>query len=204
MLGDSRPIADAHREVERVDQELQQQFTLCLTHPLDQVIDALDVAASVGPQSAERWDLPPSDREALRRWGVPVDETGTGPAAVQLAGAVQAGDVPEISTRGIVAYSLGTYWRRRLGAVIGSGEVIGVTTDTEERVSRINSSVSAFVETTWRWACARRTLSMIEDHGDYKQLYDDLAAFQNYVHMLDPAVRDDPEFEWWNGITNGW
>jgi hypothetical protein len=187
-----------------VDHELQQQFTLCLTRPLDQVIDALEVPASVGPHSAASWALPPGDREALRRWGIPIDETRSGPAAVQLAGAVQAGDVPEIDTGGIAAYSLGTYWRRRLGAVIGSGEVIGVTTDTEERISRINSSVSAFVETTWRWASARRTLSAIEDRGDYEQLYDDLAAFQNYVHTLDPAVRDDPAFEWWNGITNGW
>ena len=75
---------------------------------------------------------------------------------------------------------------------------------TDERVSRMNSSVSAFVETAWRWACARRTLSAIDDTGDHKQLYGGLAAFQEYVHTVDPAVRDDPEFGWWNGITDGW
>jgi hypothetical protein len=187
-----------------VDHELQREFALCLTRPLDHVVDALDVPGSVGPPSAESWSLPPGDRAALRRWGIPIDETRSGPAAVQLAGAVQAGDAPEIKTGGIVAYYLGTYWRRRLGAVVDSGEVIGVTTDSQERISRINSSVSAFVEITWRWTCARRTLSAIDDSGDYQQLYDCLAAFQNYVHALDPAVRDNPEFEWWNGITNGW
>jgi hypothetical protein len=186
-----------------VDDELQREFMLCLTRPLDDVVGALDIPASRAPRTADRWSLPPADRQALQRWGVPVDETRAGRAAVRLAGAVQAGDAPEVNDDDTVAYLLGTYWRRRLGAVVGSGRVVGVAADAPRRVSPVNSSVAAFVDVAWRWAAARRVLAAIEEHGDYRQYYDDLAMFRDHVHAVDAAVRDDPAYEWWDGILNG-
>src|SRR6267154_301625 len=101
----------------------------------------------------------------------------------------------------VSAYSIGHFWRRRIGTVVGTGEVIGVPFDETLNISNINSSTIAFVEIVWRWYAVRKVLSDLED---YDQLYDNIGRFLDLVHRLDPATEADVRYSWWSGLIEGW
>jgi hypothetical protein len=92
------------------------------------------------------WDIPVADIESLARWGLPVVGDGTKRGNVQLVGAIQTQEALELLVGDDPAYVLGSFWRCRIGALIGTGEVVGVSDDPVLGISRINSSVAAFVE----------------------------------------------------------
>jgi hypothetical protein len=175
-------------------------FEGCLARSLDE----LTVSNQSSPGRsllAREWHLPEDDRDALVRWGIPTfDDDGSRPP-VQLVGEVQESVTPEINERDVVAYRLGTYWGRKIGALTGSGTIVGVPQDASRNVSKINSAVRFFVEIAWRWKCAREILLITDD---YEKLYSRLGRFQQFVHGLDPVVRENPEYDWWNGIVEGW
>lgn len=181
--------------------QAQQAFEESLVGDL-RTLAASAVTASRGTQATLSWDLPHEDKMAIIYSGIPVYEPDAGAASVQLAGGVQHGIPPEIDEDDMTAYALGRYWRRRLGAVVHDGTVVGIPADRSLKLSYINSSVSAFIEIAWRWYYARQALLAIND--DYEQLYDNLARFQEFTHRRDNALRNDPKYAWWNGVIEGW
>lgn len=183
-----------------VNRDLQVVFDSCLNDELDVLVNSCSYV-SMGSQVVGTWNLPENDRSSLLRFGVPIFDFDGDRSSVQLMGDVQVASFPEINERDVIAYSLGTFWRRRIGASVETGVVVGVPDDSEPDLSYINNSVAAFIEIAWRWGCARRALLAIED---YEQLYECLAKFQEFVHVLDPVVKDDPRFSWWNGVIEGW
>ncbi|MFF5403920.1 SUKH-4 family immunity protein [Streptomyces misionensis] len=171
----------------------------CLTAPLAEVVSwGLPSSRLDGEQ---RWNIPEGDARALREFGVAIFEDGGGRGGIQLIGSLQSGNRPKIRRCEVEAYSLGSYWRREIGVVSGSGEVVGVSDSDSSNVSLINTSATLFVDVSWRWAFARRILIGVED---YEYLYASLGRFLQYVHRIDSAVRDDPRFAWWNGVIEGW
>jgi len=185
-----------------MDSELQGSFEACLDSDLAQLMEtSVPAPASKAPPEVEQWDLPDSDIHALRQWGVPIFETGGDPTGIQLQGDVQRGNVPLLNERDLHAYLLGRYWRRRIGAIVHHGTVIGLPDDTSLNVSYLNSSVSAFIEISWRWKAAKDVLHATDD---IEQLYGNLHRFQEFVHGLDPLVGTDPRYSWWDGILEGW
>jgi hypothetical protein len=174
-------------------------FEECLTAPLAQMVSwGLPSSRLSGEQ---RWNITEDDALALREYGVAVFEDGGGRGGIQLVGSLQAGNVPMIRRREVEAYSLGSYWRREIGVVADSGEVVGVPDDESLGVSFINTSAALFVDISWRWAFVRKVLLDVED---YEYLYDSLGRFQKYAQVIDSAIRDDSRFAWWNGVIEGW
>ncbi|MFE2064034.1 SUKH-4 family immunity protein [Streptomyces sp. NPDC059467] len=171
----------------------------CLTAPLAQVVSWGLPSSRLDDE--RRWDIAEDDALALKEFGVAVFEEDGGRGGIQLVGSLQSGNNPLIRRRGVEAYSLGTYWRREIGVLSGSGEVVGVPDDGSLDVSFINTSAALFVDISWRWAFVRRVLLDVED---YEYLYDSLGRFQQYAQAVDSAIRDDPRFAWWNGVIEGW
>ncbi len=181
--------------------EAQRAFEASLASDL-RALAVPAVTASRGTQATSSWDLPHEDKMAILRLGIPTYEPDATSAGVQLSGSVQYGIPPEIDEDGIRAYALGRYWRRRLGAVVHDGIVVGVPDDRSLKVSYVNSSVSAFIEIAWRWHYARKALLAITD--DHERLYGNLARFEEFAHRRDNALSNDPRYAWWNGIIEGW
>ncbi|MCX3058367.1 SUKH-4 family immunity protein [Streptomyces beihaiensis] len=171
----------------------------CLAAPLAQVVSWGLPASRLGEE--QRWNIAEEDSLALREYGIAVFEEGGGRGGIQLVGSLQSGNDPSIRRRGVEAYSLGSYWRREIGVVADSGEVVGVPDDDTLGLSYINSSAALFVDISWRWAFVRRILIGVED---YEYLYDSLGRFQQYAQTVDSAIRDDLRFAWWNGVIEGW
>jgi hypothetical protein len=208
-----------------LDPDPRAAFQASLTRDLE-LLTARAPASRLEPQGAG-WKVPDADLAALRSWGVPIVPDPRPEHRVQLAGDVQHEPDPQIATEdGTRAYAMGTYWRMRVGAIEHTGTVVGVRTAADaasfgDSVVYINSGVTAFLETAWRWAYASNALRRLPAQ-DYDHLYDCLDDFRAFVHRLDPAT--DPErgpgtersggesggagpgipFPFWDGIIEGW
>jgi SUKH-4 immunity protein len=152
-----------------------------LDAPLPSVVElqAQVQAAAV----ADQWDLPESDRLALRRFGLPEGPLLRPTPQAEAYATLTPNVAGELERRLISAdqqlYLLGVYGADfdadltiRVGAVAGTGRVLGirarpVTTDDLHQQLRpyhpnlyhpavcyFNSSVTAFVEVAWRWRAA--------------------------------------------------
>ncbi|MBO1336297.1 SUKH-4 family immunity protein [Streptomyces sp. VRA16 Mangrove soil] len=182
-----------------MDRDLQEKFDDSIRLPLCDLMGPEFQASRISQDAS--WGLPARDEKCLRRYGVPVTEAGGGPNGVQLVGDVQTGVDPEMEWSTGAAYRLGRYWKRTVGT-LESGVVVAVFTGEGERVSYVNSTVCAFVETAWRWSYAKTALSGMT--GDPDQLYDDLARFFELACAIDPEVGEETRFRWWAGIVAGW
>ncbi|MER8230836.1 SUKH-4 family immunity protein [Streptomyces sp. NPDC094049] len=182
-----------------MNRDVTPTFEEALAAPLARLVDWGLSSSRLGREN--RWGIAERDASALREYGVAVFEGGGGGGGVQLVGSVQRGDEPSIRSHGVEAYSLGSYWRREIGVVLNSGEVVGIPEDDSMNMSLINTSAALFVDISWRWAFVRRVLLEVED---YELLYDSLGQFREYVQEVDPAVRNDSRFSWWNGVVEGW
>jgi hypothetical protein len=175
---------------------------------------------------AEQWDLPGSDRAALTDYGLP-----RGPLLVPSPQAVTAPILsPNVAgerERRLVSadqqlYQLGVYGADfdsdltiRVGAVAGSGRVLGVrarpmtVTDLHPQlrayhvglyhpaVCYFNVSVAAFVEIAWRWRAAVEAIrtqvdSLVDDSYElHAELEQAGSAFLNSMALIDPTLTDD-------------
>lgn len=180
--------------------EVQQEFDDIMDASLDDLVSRHSTR-SVAPAVAASWNLPTSGIVALRKTGIAFYEPQADTVSVQLRGDIQGGHDPILQVERMSAYRLGFYWRRTIGAAVGSGIVVAIPNDPSLQMGYINSSIDAFVEISWRWGCIRKVL--LKCHGA-EQLFANLATFQEYVHSVDRAIHDDPMYRWWNGIVEGW
>ena len=93
----------------------------------------------------------------------------------------------------------------------GSGEVVGLPSfppRNEIRLSgqfgppvRINSSIAAFVDISWRWV-GLRPLFLEADYGPAFE--DGSEDFIEAVTRSDPAYGDDGSYRYWTDLMLGW
>jgi SUKH-4 immunity protein of toxin-antitoxin system len=159
---------------------VEDRVAAAMSAPLKEVLGA---GQAVRPPEdvVRRWDLPESDRRALLRWGLPLDnqmrplfQAGSDPALVpNLAGERER----QAASPGERLYTL-AHWgpeefQLRIGAVAGTGRVLKIqpnptTADDlpvalrvayaglyQPSVEFFSSSVAQFVETSWRCHVAK-------------------------------------------------
>ncbi|MFD7163659.1 SUKH-4 family immunity protein [Streptomyces violascens] len=164
---------------------------------LSQPIDLL--AAADGPAVAETgdvsaWQLPAQDKTALAHWGVPLLEE------CRLVPHIQQGAMPELDVRGQKFYALGLFANHEIGVLPSAGEVWAIPADPALPKVFINSSVTLFVETTWRWYWTWKELDALR--ADIEQ-YDVLDAFLAFATTRDPRV-GAAEPSLWPGLIQSW
>lgn len=202
---------------------LETEIAEVLAAPLETLLDLTHQV--LADSRIDQWDLPPSDRHALRAWGLP-----EGPLfrpGLQAASApVLVPNVAGECERRLIApdqrlYVLGRYGSEllfngedltyRVGAVVGSGRVLGMhsrplTIEDIPQVLRalppdfsrsavrfINSSVAAFVEVGWRWRAALTVLLRYPCPNELEEMdawYDQQDAV--FPQVLAGMVRIDP------------
>ena len=165
---------------------LETELAALLAAPLATLVD--DTHRVPVDARIARWDLPPSDLHALRDWGLP-DGPLFRPGLHSESAPVPVPTVVGDGARRLIApeqrlYLLGSYgsdlvidgehMTMRVGAVVGSGQVLGIRSrpltvadmppalrayyadsyTPTPAVRFFNSSVAAFVEVAWRWRAA--------------------------------------------------
>ncbi|WP_406725795.1 SUKH-4 family immunity protein [Streptomyces sp. GD-15H] len=116
-------------------------------------------------------------------------------------GDVQEASAPEIRSAAGHAFRLGEYWGRSIGVLQGEGTVVAFPHSDDQTVSCVNSTTRKFVETSWRWCSARRTLKKMDDPD---QLQDSLERFYDLACEVDTEVGQSSKFNWWPGVVAGW
>src|SRR5258708_23103118 len=105
--------------MDAMDADLQESFDRVLGASLDELVAAHPAVASPTPEGVSSWDIPPGDRDSLRRWGLPV--MSTNPKSAGFKPDMQDALSPELAWEGLAAYRLGSYHFRPVGAGRGSG-----------------------------------------------------------------------------------
>jgi hypothetical protein len=219
---------------------VEDRVAAAMTAPLDAVVVA---ERKVRPPEDVvcRWDLPEPDRRALLRWGLPYDDhmrplfqTGPDPALVpNLAGERER----QAASPGERLYTL-VHWGReelqlRIGAVAGTGRVLKIqpkptTVDDLPPVLResnaglyhpsvefFSSSVTQFVETSWRWQVAGKIAAELwrtphqpkddapwEEHEAwFSRLRDSERIILEHIERIDGHVRADDTGTLWTTVV---
>jgi SUKH-4 immunity protein len=145
----------------------------------------------VAAADVARWDIPEADRQALTEYGLPLMEVpGCIPEPEPGPSPHAFGNQP--------AYNLGIASRLEVGALPGSGRVLGFVEGSEPVF--FNSSVSLYVTSCWRYYQLSRWV------GDdvTLQTYDDLAQFLAAIQASDAAVGSDATRSWWPAVVDAW
>ncbi|MFB4314889.1 SUKH-4 family immunity protein [Actinomadura sp. 21ATH] len=167
---------------------IEERLEAVLAAPIGDIVSrehqALPPAAAI-----REWDVPPADRQALSRWGLPVDLLMTPDFQTVSEPVLTPNVAGDIEGRLITAdqrlYRLGRWGSHELtpimGAVAGTGRVLGLRKaplTTEDlhpdlrdhyagyygpSVIFINSTVSCLVELAWRWRAAVRLLRELDE-----------------------------------------
>lgn len=187
-----------------MDAFLQESFDWVMGASLDELVAGHPSVAAPTPEVAGSWDIPPGDRDALRRWGIPV--MSTNPKSVAFKPDVQDSVNPELAWEELAAYRLGSYHYRHVGAVQGSGAVVGVPQDRPYPYSFVwlNGSVSAFIDIAWRYTLAKPILWHWEEAEEFEQLGTGLERVMGYARSADRMVAEDERFRWWNELDVSW
>lgn len=145
-----------------MDTGAQQEFNGYIETPLRN-LPFREFETSFAPTSAQQWDLPERDVQALGDFGAPILEAHGGRHGVQLVGDVQESLEPEMRSKLGEAFRLGDYWGQEIGTTKGSGIVLAIPRTKDRSPTYVNSSTAAFAETAWRWCFAWRGDG---EHGD--------------------------------------
>lgn len=206
---------------------LETELAALLAAPLTTLVDN-NHRVSVDSRIA-RWDLPPSDVSALRDWGLPNGPLFRPGLHIESAPVLPPTIAGELERRLIAPdqrlYRLGSYGSElvvdgenvtmRVGAVVGSGRVLGVRSrpltvedmppvlrayyadSSTPAVTFFNSSVATFIEVAWRWRAAVEVLGRYpcpeaEDELDAWFDRHNTCLQQILARMvrIDPAVAD--------------
>ncbi|MCY1141462.1 SUKH-4 family immunity protein [Actinoplanes sp. Pm04-4] len=185
------------------DREILQEFHQFLTASLDDLVDAS--SASMGlPQIVERWAIPSEHKVFVLTYGVPIEQD---PDGLQLRGDVQWVTDPEVAVSGRLGYRLGSDWGRTLAAMAPSGEVWAVRSPLDPRysirtaVAQVNSSVTAFIDLSWRWHTLRPLLLAL---GYRDAFFDAAEAYLARLTEIDEALMDEKEYPWWRDLILDW
>src|SRR5258708_37944858 len=110
----------------------------------------------------------------------------------------------------LAAYRLGSYHFRHVGAVRGSGVVVGVPQDRPYPNSFVysfvwlNGSVTAFIDIAWRVTLALPILLQWEEANEVGQLGTGLERVIEYARSCDRMVAEDERFRSWNELQSSW
>jgi SUKH-4 immunity protein len=187
-----------------MNSSLEEAYDRILTVELDVIVAENPSMRVSVPSLANTWNIPAGDRNALGRWGLPV--MSRNPKSVHFKPDPQGSIDPEISWPDGLAYRLGSYHYREIGASVGDGVVIGVP---QERLHPypflwLNGSVTSFIQISWRWSLAMPIFSLLEQAGEMEQLVDNLYRFPEYASSKDSRIGRDEKFHWWSNIAGNW
>lgn len=158
-------------------------------------------------QAAQTWRLPESDRDALRRWGLPKEPVYADPQSEPdptLTAHPTDDHERHLVPPGTGLYRIG-WWdnvgmERVIGVVPESGRVCALrerplTTDQlpvgvrpfypdlySPAVQLVNSSVASYVEISWRWHAAVQLLRAVEDAPERRR-----SGMDNFHDMVQCA-----------------
>lgn len=183
---------------------LQESFDWVMGASLDELVAAHPVVASPVPEVAGSWDIALGDRDALRRWGLPV--MSVNPKSAAFRPDMQDALSPELVWEELAAYRLGSYHYRHVGAVRGSGVVVGIPQDRPYPYGFVwlSGSVTAFIDIAWRYTLARPILLQWEQAPEGEQLVTGLSRVIKYARSADHLVAEDERFRWWNELHRSW
>lgn len=190
--------------MDAMDADLQESFDRVLGASLDELVAAHSSVAAPAPEVARSWDIPPGDRDSLRRWGLPV--MSTNPKSVAFKPDMQDALSPELVWEELAVYRLGSYHYRHVGAVRGSGIVVGIPQDRPYPYGYVwlNGSVTAFTDIAWRFTLALPILLQWEEANEVEQLGTGLDRVIEYARSADRMVAEDERFRWWNELQSSW
>jgi hypothetical protein len=190
--------------MDATDADLQESFDWVMGASLDELVASHASVAAPVPEVADSWDIPPGDRDGLRRWGLPV--MSMNPKSVAFKPDVQDAVSPELVWEEIAAYRLGSYHYRHVGAVRRSGIVVGIPQDRPYPYSFVwlNGSVTSFIDIAWRWTLAKPILLQWEKANELEQLGTGLDRVIEYARSADRMVAEDERFRWWNELHSSW
>ena len=188
-----------------------------LATPLEDLVDAGNHVPF--SDAVDDWDLPVADRRSLLRWGLPRRRAPRADPQLEPFPTLAPNVAGEVERRFISPeqrlYRLG-HWDLieetgpTVGAVAGDGRVLGIkpapwtTADLSPSlrtyypdlhipsVSFINSSVSQFVECSWRWHSAEVILEAAMEDGltELNARRDDRTAYRAYAEAVRTCSRD--------------
>ena len=170
---------------------------------IDELVD-LSVASMGDAKFVSKWLIADEDKVALVSRGISIEVDRYD---VQLRGSIQTSTDPEVNISGMQGYRIGYQRRWTLAATSPNSNVQAVTTriasdgSSDVRVARINSSVAAFVDLSWRWHAMRPAL--LED--SYSDAFWEAAElFLARLPEFDEALADEDRYSWWRGLILGW
>jgi hypothetical protein len=192
-------VEDAVSDVEEALQDVRR----ILTAGLDELVD-VSIASMGMPLTVNQWAIPDEHRAAVMTYGVSIEPD---PDGVQLHGDVQEAADPEVSVAGSQGYRLGYHWWRTLAAMAPSGEVWAVSSPTDDHYSRdtavrrVNSSVTGFIEVSWRWHALRPLFYKLTGHEAF---YEAAEWYLARLPEIDEALADEKNYPWWRGLILTW
>jgi hypothetical protein len=187
-----------------MDARLQESFDRVLGASLDELVETERSLAVEAPEVASSWEIPLGDRDALRRWGLPI--MARSEKSVHFKPDAQESLHPELAWDDITAYRLGSYHYRDIGVTQGSGIVVGIPQDRPYPYPFVwlNGSVTAFIDIAWRWTLAIPILMQVEAADEGEELVDNLDRIVDYARLVYRMVANDERFRWWNELYNAW
>lgn len=158
-----------------------------LNQPLGEVVVSADQAMAADLTLLDQWSVPPGDRKALAQWGLPLLED------YRLVANLQEEVEPAETDDGRRYYSLGTWLDFEVVAASPSGEVWGIPLTNWRPASYfINSSITGFIESAWRWY----RISRVVNAEDSVERYGCLRDFFDFIATHDPTVTERQDSLW--------
>ncbi|GAA2535157.1 SUKH-4 family immunity protein [Winogradskya humida] len=186
------------------DIEVVQGVRRVLAATLDEIVG--ESAASRGDSNVVgQWDIRSDGRDSLVSFGIPIGQDD--PEGVHFQGAVQESADPEVSVSGRQGYRLGTDSGWTLAAMAPSGEVWAIqkpeqaNQSADPRIFMVNSSVTGFVDLSWRWQAVRPLLSKL---GYRDSFFEAAELYLARLPDIDEALADKERYSWWRGMVLDW
>ncbi|MDQ1630605.1 MAG: hypothetical protein QOC80_577 [Frankiaceae bacterium] len=157
--------------------------------PLDELV-VPDVQLLLPERTVREWQIDEAGRQALTSFGLPlIEDAGFFPT-----------EDPEPGPRRIDdddGYELGSISHLNIFVLRGSGRVVAVPEEPGIGNSGlVNSSVTNYVESSWRFYWLHRGL------GDSvtDETYEAMAEFLDRLRVIDPTIGDDPNSSLWPSV----
>jgi hypothetical protein len=184
--------------------ELVKDVRRILAATLDEIVE-LPVASVGDPRVVNQWLMRDECKAALVAYGVSIERDHHDD--VQLRGSVQESMEPEIPVSGAYGYRLGHHFGWTLAAMPPVGEVWAVDSSpstgqlADNEIIRVNSSVAAFVDLSWRWHALRPALLRLSDSDEF---FEAAEIFLACLPEIDGALADEERYPWWRSLILGW
>ncbi|WP_351226128.1 SUKH-4 family immunity protein [Streptomyces sp. NPDC002133] len=185
-----------------MDKVAQRALEDLLTRDLDAVVGPPPEVARPG-DAVRAWRLPAGDIDALVRWGLPVTHPVGAATHSPTADFQDAADPALTLADGARAYRLASSWLRDYGAIAKAGGVFGVPRPGNTTGGLVNTSVTAYVETVWRWTRFCDLVDPLEESEEYETFHWCLDRFAAWAVARDPEAksRSATGTSWWEDLA---